>query len=433
MKNLRAILLLFLANTISGFSQGITVIAIPWYFSDTLDSPGLFGKIYMAVTIVSLFWGLYVGTLVDRYNRKHLFLLENLAGAFILLTASAYGFYAGEVSVALVSLVFASTFWIYNIHYPTLYAFAQEILERDQYQKLASYIEVQGQLTTMIAGAMAAILLSGASSGNFEFLGQEYPAPFSFEAWSLPKIFLLDGCTYLLSSLVIASIAFVPLVKRYKEGGGVIAQLKTGIEFLKVNPSIFLFGNAAYFIFVTIMVANFFLFPNLIKSVLNGSGSDYAIAEMAYALGAIGAGLFVRYIFNRTNYVMACIVLSLLGAAVFFSISYGVSMMGLLVLMAFLALSNSGSRIMRITYLMERIPNQFIGRAGSVFQVINVVFRIILIGSFSLAFFTENISYAFFILGFGAFIAALILLKNYRTLVNLKSCNLPEQAKSEQL
>lgn len=404
------------------------MIAIPWYFSDTLDQPGLFGKIYMSVTIVSLFWGLYVGTLVDRYNRKNLFLLENIAGATILLTAAAIGFYLNEVSVALVSMVFAGTFWIYNIHYPTLYAFAQEIMERSQYEKLASYIEVQGQLTTMIAGAMAALLLAGAPEGIMNFAGYNFQFPFRFEAWSLPQIFLLDGCTYILASLVIASISFVPLVKRYKESGGPIAQLKTGVRFLRANPLIFVFGNAAYFIFVTIMVANFFLFPNWIKSSLNGTGSDYAIAEMVYALGAILAGLGVRYLFNRTNHVMACILLTLLGAVAFFCIGLGASLLMLFVLMAILAVANSGSRIMRITYLMQRVPNQYIGRAGSVFQVINVSFRIFFIGLFSTLYFTTNMHSTFLILGACAIVAAIVLMAFYKPLVELNSTEPIEQS-----
>ena len=67
-QHIRALTFLFLANIISGFAQGITMLAIPWYLVNQL--PGENGKILNAtivatVTFVSLFWGLYAGTLID--------------------------------------------------------------------------------------------------------------------------------------------------------------------------------------------------------------------------------------------------------------------------------------------------------------------------------------------------------------------------------
>ena len=84
MQNRSAIVRLFAANTISGLAQGISMLAIPWYFADTLQNIPLFGKIYAITTLISLFWGLYVGTLIDKYNRKHLFLYETAFGAILL-------------------------------------------------------------------------------------------------------------------------------------------------------------------------------------------------------------------------------------------------------------------------------------------------------------------------------------------------------------
>ena len=37
MKNSNAIILLFTANIISGLAQGISMIAIPWYFVEIVD------------------------------------------------------------------------------------------------------------------------------------------------------------------------------------------------------------------------------------------------------------------------------------------------------------------------------------------------------------------------------------------------------------
>ena len=42
MKNKQAIILLFAANIISGLAQGISMIAIPWYFVKIVAKPEVF-------------------------------------------------------------------------------------------------------------------------------------------------------------------------------------------------------------------------------------------------------------------------------------------------------------------------------------------------------------------------------------------------------
>ena len=73
MKNKSAIILLFLANSVSGIAQGITMIAVPWYLTSTLNMPTFFGTLYATLTFMALFWGLLVGSMIDKYNRKNIF------------------------------------------------------------------------------------------------------------------------------------------------------------------------------------------------------------------------------------------------------------------------------------------------------------------------------------------------------------------------
>ena len=52
-----------------------------------------------------------------------------------------------------------------------------------------------------------------------------------------------------------------------------------------------------------------------------------------------------------------------------------------------LGIANSGVRILRTTYLFNHVPNNLIGRAGSVFNSLNIVVRMLMIGLFTLPFF----------------------------------------------
>jgi len=272
----------------------------------------------------------------------------------------------------------------------------------------------------VISGAIGAVLLSGVVQGPTSFLGLNINIPFSIEAWSLHKIFLMDGITYTISFILISLMTFVPTVVRKRENGNVINQFKIGINFLKKNPMIFVFGNAAYFIFVTIMVVNFMVLPAHIGITLNGSGNDFATCEIFYAMGALAAGLSARYLFKWTTTVKGNIILTLVGAIALFGIGMANTIWMVYILLLFLALANSGSRIMRIIYIFKHVPNQVIGRTQSVFQFINTSFRLIFIGIFSLAFFTENIYLDFYILATFAFIAAAILIYYHKRIENIE-------------
>ena len=75
MKNKQAIYLLFLSNIISGLAQGISMIAIPWYFIEIIDNAEFFSYSYIIITLATLFWGIYAGAIIDRYSRKKIFIL----------------------------------------------------------------------------------------------------------------------------------------------------------------------------------------------------------------------------------------------------------------------------------------------------------------------------------------------------------------------
>jgi len=212
MKNKSAIILLFLANIISGLAQGISMIAIPWYFVEVIDRSSIFTNAYLIITFLTLFWGLYAGTLIDRYSRKKLFIYVNLVCGTIIGLVALYGFLNKFLPDFLVILVFATTIFNYNIHYPNLYAFGQQITERRYYGKLNSIIEIQGQVTSVLAGAFAAILLTGIQNNNIEIGGINFNIPFSIEAWTISEIFLLDAITYLFVILIFTLISYKSVV-----------------------------------------------------------------------------------------------------------------------------------------------------------------------------------------------------------------------------
>tara|TARA_Y100001968_G_scaffold145590_1_gene133058 strand:- start:531 stop:1796 length:1266 start_codon:yes stop_codon:yes gene_type:complete len=421
MKNRGAIYLLFVANIISGFAQGISMIAIPWYFIEIVNRPQIFSLSYIIITFITLFWGLYAGTLIDRYSRKKLFIITNVICGFLIGAVSFSGFYYNTVTDMLVIFVFALTILNYNVHYPNLYAFGQEITEKKYYGKLNSYIEIQGQSTSIFAGAFAALLLTGTVDGIMNLAGFDINLPFNIKAWMIHEIFLMDAISYFLATLIIIFIKYKPIAKEEIQVGSLFKRFKTGFNYLKDNPLIFNFGFASYMLFAFTLVEIHVLLPSYVKNFLEEKGDIYASAEVYYCIGAIISGLFIIKLFKRYNTVLGVILLMMFVMIGFLGMTFYKSLLVFFIANLMIGISNAGVRVLRTTFIFNHVPNNVIGRTNSVFNSLNVLVRMMLIGVFMLPFFNveDNIRWGYAI-GFLLLILAIIpLMVNYQRTIKL--------------
>ncbi|HWB64790.1 MAG TPA: MFS transporter [Chitinophagales bacterium] len=419
MKNSRAILLLLLANSISGVAQGISMLAIPWYFTSVIYNETLFGKVYFTAMTVSLFWGTYVGALVDRHPRKKIFLVINVVGFFVLGTVTAWGFAHGFLPWWMVALVFANTMLIYNIHFPNLYAYAQEITPKSEYARVTSLLEIQGQLTFTLAGAGAAILLKGIDH-HLNVFGIDLHLPFYLRPLKIYEIFSFDAATYLIAFLIIYRIRSLPVVDRAVDTGTLYERLKTGFNFLYKHKVIMQFGIASLLLFLTIIVFGTYVQPAYVASFLHQGGDVYAFGDMSFSFGALVAGFVTTRVFSEKQAIPGIIILHVLAGIMYVSL-----VLHRIPVLFFAANFITGScnaavRIQRITYIFHHVPNRVIGRSGSIFFVTNVFMRVCLIGLFTLPFFHagSNIQYAILIMAAICFVAALFLGANYKKLMH---------------
>ena len=411
MQNKQAILLLFLANIISGLAQGISMVAIPWYFIKVVQKPEFFASAYIIITFLTLFWGLYAGTLIDRYSRKKLFIIVNTVCGLTIGSISFYGINSGFLPDLLVIFVFGVTIFNYNIHYPNLYAFGQEITEPHNYGKLNSYIEVQGQTTSVLAGAFAALLLTGTDSNLLEIAGLSISLPFSIESWTISEIFLMDALTYLVVIFIFLLMKYQPILNNNIHKGNLFSRLHDGIRYLCSNPIIFVFGFLSYMLFAFTLVEVHILLPSYVHKFLEMGGNTYASAEIYYSFGAIFSGVLVLRVFNKLNTVAAIIILMLTVSIAFYAMAIYKLLWVFFIGNFILGIANAGVRILRTTYIFNHVPNNLIGRAGSVFNSLNIIVRMLMIGAFTLPFFSieDNIRYGYFV-GVGLMLVTLVIL-----------------------
>ena len=423
MKNTRALALLFAANFISKFATGITIVAIPWYLVSYMGAEN--GKFLNTVlmgciTFGSLFWGTYAGTLIDRYNRKHIFQVLTFVDFILLCCAATYGYLTHEMPFPLLAIVATSTIFTFTIHYPNLYAFVQELFEPRYYSKVNSAIELQGQITTFFGMMAAGLFLSGSETIGW------WPDFIEVERWKMWEIFLFDGITYLISCIIISFIIYTPDPNRHIDKGSVSKRVIMGFNYLWERKPLLVFGICSYVIFFSLLVFIQVALPIYIADYLTldqvKGGLVFTQWEMFYALGAICAGLFgvvLARLLRKVSLIRQIIFMLLLAGLLYFAWSITPSIWILVAGGLFMGLTNAGTRIQRVTYIIRLVPGQVVGRVNSFFQVANVLMRSTMILLIAHPFFSGpgnggNIVYILMIMGGLCFLSAGVLIIWYK-------------------
>ena len=422
MKNKSALSILFLANAISGFAQGLTMLSIPWYF----ESINIFPTFMIAVIIItlgSLFWGLYSGTLVDGFNRKDVFLGTNFMGGLIILSVASLGFREGVLPISLILLVYTTTLYGYIIHFPNLYAFAQEVTDPKDYTRVVSYIEIVGQATAMASAALGGVLLDGVNViKEFDLFGNVITIPIFIDKWELHEIFLLDAVAFFISFIIVIFLRYQPLKKDLAiDEGDLKDRLKLGYNYLKANKLVSIFGICSYSIFIVVLVEIFVLLFLYVKNHLQEGADVLGFSEMMFACGSLVSGIIIRNLMSKMSIPKSIIVLTFLTTIAFFVVAFTRNVWVFYAFCFIIGFTNAGSRIFRVSYLFNLVPNELTGRVNSIFNVVTTLCRIIFILIFLLPFFQEgsNVTNAYIFLGIFTLLCGFVLMYLYKPLLKL--------------
>ncbi len=398
------------------------MLSIPWYFASIVNESVVFGQVLAIATFISIFWSLFAGTLIDRYPRKNIFWIASVIGFIVLGLAGIYGEINQEAPIWLVAFIFVFTFFGFNIHYPNLYAFSQQLAARGDYGRVNSMIEILGQSTNVLSGAFGAILLSGTTGGAIDLLGFQATIPFEIEQWTIWEIFLLDASTYAIAACIIPFIKYVDVNPLPIDMEAIVVRFKRGWSFLMMNKELLVFGLASYSIFVVLLVEVQFLLPIFVDNQLEAGADVYASSEVYFALGSLFAGVMIRKLTKNFAPSKSVVMLMLLAGISFVVVAFSKSIIGFYLFSVLIGFSNAGTRITRVTFLFNHVPNNIIGRANSIFYIYNIASRGILITIFAMPFFSEsnNITWTYIISGIFILVSVVPLLATLSKLQAMK-------------
>ncbi|MEK5482078.1 MFS transporter [Viridibacillus sp. FSL R5-0888] len=366
--------LIIFANIASSIGSGITMIAIPWMLVTSENGNTVFGYISICMTIINFLITPFIGNLVDKMNRKKILLISEFVCFLLLTLFTLIGFIGLTYEVWHYTIIYMIGSLYYTIFFPTMFALNQEIFNKDQYNALNGTMEVQSQLSSMIAGALASVLLL---------------------KWDLHYILLLDVLSYAAAIYFYMKLPYMgkPIDKTEKTDKKRVSE---GLRYMMIRPTMFLFLLFSIMPFIGVMVTNY-LFPVYLRDVLKASASAYGIESMIYAIGAIIAGMFIPVLARKIGNEKT-IILSVITYTIAISLIVLVNLPLYLSLMFFIAVGNSGARVARNSFLMDQIPNEIIGRVDSLFRSIGLLFRIVLLALFTQMISSDLIIYCFIIL-----------------------------------
>lgn len=382
--------LIIFANIASSIGSGITMIAIPWLLVSSNNGYTVFGYITIAMTIISFIITPFIGHLIDKTSRKRLLLTSKIVSLVILLLFSVIGFIGVSYEVWHYMVIYMIGSLYYTVFYPTMFALNQEIFNKEHYKSLNGIMEVQGQLSSMIAGAIASILLS---------------------KWDLHYILLLDVLSFVAAIYFYIKIPYVR-TKMNKSKEVSHSKITEGLTYMIKRPVMFMFLLFSMMPFIGVMITNY-LFPVYLSEVLKTSGSVYGVQGMIYGLGAIVAGIVVPIIAKKMGDEKT-IIYAVITYTIAISFVLLVNIPLYVSLMFFIALGNSGARVARNSFLMDQIPNELIGRVDSIFRSLGLLFRIGLLSLFTGMVSSGLIIYCFISLSILLFFTCIVVILSWK-------------------
>lgn len=375
------------ANLLSSIGSGITMITIPWLLVSEGEGATIFGYVTIIMTIINFIMTPFIGQWVDRFPRKKLLMTGELVGFLVILLFALLGFWGIEYTNWHYMILYGTGSFYYNLFYPGMFALNQEIFPKRAYKSLNGAMEIQGQLSSVIAGALAAVMLGKVS---------------------LEWLLLLDAVTYFSAFLFFAAIPYAPQLNHFTSGDSFWIKLTEGYRFMKKKPKLFLFFIASLMPFIGVMVTNY-LFPVYLTSVLKADGSVYGAQSMVYGIGAVLAGILIPFISNKFGHIKSILTTTLIYTIGISFIIFTKAIPLYLLIIILLAFGNAGTRVARNSYMMDIVPNSIIGRVDSLFRTIGLAIRVFLLTAFTLLNTLLDVQYSFYILS-GLLIISVVIL-----------------------
>lgn len=323
-----------------GISAGLLMMALPWILLKDGNNGSVVAIIALICTLCSFLLTPFFSTAVDRYSRKTIMVIVQLAQAIAALFLLIVFTLPAEVSdlarilsIAAVQLVF----WVSaDLAWNTTGAFIQENFQPDEYPRISAYQEVMMQGVMLTSGGFGILLL---------------------ESWSLSQFALFALCASTLSALCYSTMPYLRKLREHIEQSFHGQLVETRKIFLR-DPQLM--------IFLAMSCLSYPILTYLVKLVpvflaeQGYSGEWFAVWKSSYGLGAMVCGLVITVLlakFRSDLLMVVSVLLIALSLGVMAIVTEPVVIIAMTLGIGFFNATNRISRINRMnltTDIQER-------------------------------------------------------------------------------
>jgi len=335
--------------TVSLVGDGIFLIAISWTAFSLWNAPAALAVIGISMTVPTITCLLAGGAVSDRFDRRRVLVLSDLARGAAVAVLAGLGF-AGALSFPLLALLAAAYSAAGAFFIPAFEAVVPSIVPVDELAAANSLEQFVRPLALRLVGpALGGLLVARFGSA---------------------VAFAVDAGSFAASTAAV--LALRTSLRVSDRSGSTRAAIKEGFRF--VRQHVWLWGTllSAAIAYLAFLGPTEALVPYLVKNELHGSAADLGLVYAAGGIGAIAsAALMAQHgqPGRDVTFMYGCWTAATLSVA-----GYGLarSTVGLaLACVAFNALEAAGT-IVWATIKQRQVPSELLGRVSSLDWLISI-------------------------------------------------------------
>ena len=271
----RGFALLWSSQVVSGFGDRITLIGLA-YLSWVVTGSTLVTALAVVVsTVPHGILALFTGSFADAYGRRRAMVVCDV-GRAIVVAALPAAFWLGLPLGVMYALVFAATSFsaVFN---PARLALTPDLLEHDELGRGNALLIASDRVVDVAGSLLAGVLVQAVTV----------------------LAFYVDAASFLLSAFLLMQIGMSREPRSTLSAAAIWKDARDGLRVIR-NVSA-LWTNTVFSLIAQLSIPVFnSLMPVLIFKAFGGA-TEYGIAEGAFALGAVAAGLLLPAAFQSMH------------------------------------------------------------------------------------------------------------------------------------
>ncbi|HZX04004.1 MFS transporter [Kribbella sp.] len=334
---------LWIGQVLSGFGGQLTFVAVMFQVWDQTSSPAWTGAVGLAQALPLIVLGLFAGTLVDRLERRKIYLVTTI-GQWLVATVMASQLVFGRVPVGVLLALIAVQSSFGATAGPVARTVLPKLLSRDQ---LAAGIALNR------IGFQGAMLLGPALGGVI------------IGTWGVGVCYLIDALSFLAALYGVLGLPRMQIETTAKPG---LRGVWDGLQFITVTPVIR--GALITDLAATVLSMPISLFPVINAERFGNNPRTLGLFLTAIAVGGVAASLFSGSFTRlpRHGLVMLC------GSA-----GWGIALLLFafspvpwlaLVCLAIAGAADTVAVVSRSTIVQLHTPSELLGRVSAAEQIV---------------------------------------------------------------